>query len=166
MIHPDFERQMNALMFVTIAFLMLCCLPHPAYSQTRSPRLTGNVVEDVKAAVAAPAQQDQKSLIDKLLSVTIPDWQYAAAMARAANTTASTARAECYAAAADIAKNAAGDNLKGDEGQPLVKPSPDIITKFEQLAEIADNLASNSPLQVKCASIWTSLVQRLTPFHP
>ena len=93
-----------------------------------------------RTAPANPPPQDVASAIQ---AASLPDLDYAIALATAANTLQSKVRLQCYQAIrAAIAPS----------GAPTAPPpNPDLVTKVEQFAELVDGLQPTSPVFVNCA---------------
>lgn len=147
-----------------VAFALSFLVAGGAQAQTRRPAVTGNIVNDIKTDIAggvapgAPGQlltgnpeKDLQALWQKIVSSSLTDLNYAAAMAANANTTTSTVRLQCLKAIIQLNEQASGANLKNADGSPMVKPDPHLFTDVESLAEIIDNLSPQGPLFVSCA---------------
>jgi hypothetical protein len=111
----------------------------PAGLNTKPPLITGNV------------EKDLQGLWDKIVASSIADLNYAAAMAKNANTQTSGIRLQCINAIIALNQQASGANLKNADGTPMVKPDPHVFTDVESLAEVVDNLSPQGPLFVNCA---------------
>lgn len=144
---------------ITVAVLAgsLFAFSGDARAQTR-PKLTGNIAADIANATAKPGvaltgniQQDLQALWQKIVTSSLADLNYAAAMAASANTTTSAIRLQCVKAIIQLNEQASGVNLKNADGTPMVKPDPHLFTDVESLAEIIDNLSPQGPLFVSCA---------------
>lgn len=139
--------------FVASAFLAT------GQAQAQTPRLTGNIAKDIAAATGKPnaplltgnIEKDMQALWQKIVSSSLTDLNYAAAMAASANTTTSTVRLQCIKAIITLNEQASGVNLKNPDGTPMIKPDPHLFTDVESLAEIIDNLSPQGPLFVNCA---------------
>lgn len=163
MINTPIAPVAKAAIFLAVA-LALLSFPGGAQAQTRRPAVTGNIVNDIKTDIAggvapgAPGQlltgnpeKDLQALWQKIVSSSLVDLNYAAAMAANANTTTSTVRLQCLKAIIQLNEQASGANLKNADGSPMVKPDPHLFTDVESLAEIIDNLSPQGPLFVSCA---------------
>lgn len=135
----------------------LLAIPQSAFAQTR-PKLTGNIAADIASATTKPGvaltgniQQDLQALWQKIVTSSLADLNYAAAMAASANTTTSAIRLQCVKAIIQLNEQASGANLKNADGTPMVKPDPHLFSDVESLAEIIDNLSPQGPLFVSCA---------------
>jgi hypothetical protein len=117
--------------------------------------LTGNIVNDLGLAkpplITGNVEKDLQGLWDKIVASSIADLNYAAAMARSANTQTSGIRLQCINAIIALNQQASGANLKNADGTPMVKPDPHVFTDVESLAEVVDNLSPQGPLFVNCA---------------
>lgn len=140
-----------------IGFALSFLLTGNAHAQSR-PKLTGNIAADIAAATTKPGvaltgniQQDLQALWQKIVTSSLADLNYAAAMAASANTTTSAIRLQCVKAIIQLNEQASGANLKNADGTPMVKPDPHLFSDVESLAEIIDNLSPQGPLFVSCA---------------
>lgn len=142
---------------VLVAFMLSVLIAPSAFAQSR-PKLTGNIAADIANATTKPGvaltgnvQQDLQALWQKIVTSSLADLNYAAAMAASANTTTSAIRLQCVKAIIQLNEQASGANLKNADGSPMVKPDPHLFTDVESLAEIIDNLSPQGPLFVSCA---------------
>lgn len=144
---------------VIIAIALLWVGPVLAQTPTlpKLKPLTGNLSNDLGITTAKPplitgnVQKDLQGLWDKLIAASIADLNYAAAMAKSANTQTSTIRLQCLNAIIALNQQASGTNLKNPDGSPMMKPDPHVFTDVESLAEVVDNLSPQGPLFVNCA---------------
>ena len=143
-----------------IAFALSFLVAVPAMAQVKLVKPTGNIANDIAAATGQPAkpplltgnvEKDLQALWQKIVSASLADLNYAAAMASNANTTTSAVRLQCLKAIITLNEQASGANLKNADGTPMAKPDPHLFTDVESLAEIIDNLAPQGPLFVSCA---------------
>ncbi len=92
-------------------------------------------------------------LAKKIAALTLPDLDYASAMAKAAGTPGGILRATCWQALITANTQLQGTALKNPDGTPMTMPaSPHVFTDVEQLAEIVDSLQPNGPLVSGCAA--------------
>lgn len=119
------------------------------------PRLTGNLGNDLGITkpplLTGNVEKDLQALWDKIVASSIADLNYAAAMAKNANTQTSGIRLQCINAIITLNQQASGANLKNADGTPMIKPDPHVFTDVESLAEVIDNLSPQGPLFVNCA---------------
>jgi hypothetical protein len=151
-----------------IAFALSLFVPHGAFAQARRlapPAVTGDLKKDLNtdaqnlglippSLIVQPTgnvSADLQTLWNKIVSSSLTDLNYAAAMAASANTTTSTVRLQCLKAIIQLNEQASGTNLKNADGSPMVKPDPHVFTDVESLAEVIDNLSPQGPLFVSCA---------------
>jgi hypothetical protein len=142
-----------------LALLVMGTLAMPGDARAQAPKLTGNIARDIATATGKPnaplltgnIEKDMQALWQKIVSSSLTDLNYAAAMAASANTTTSTVRLQCIKAIITLNEQASGANLKNPDGTPMVKPDPHLFTDVEGLAEIIDNLSPQGPLFVNCA---------------
>jgi hypothetical protein len=139
---------------LALAFL-LCAMAAPAYAQTRKP-LTGDPIRDIgnaingqKEAVQTRASQGELDLVDKLQKLSLPDFQYALALAKATNNVVSV---PCWQAWVDLL-TAQQTGVKDAAGQPMTVPDPHVITDVERLSELLANLRPDSPISTSCAAL-------------
>jgi hypothetical protein len=142
---------------ILLAILVLAAFPHSASAQVKLRAPTGNLANDLGITQAKPplitgnAEKDLQALWDKIVASSIDDLNYAAAMAKNANTQTSAIRLQCINAIITLNQQASGANLKNADGTPMTKPDPHIFTDVESLAEVVDNLSPQGPLFVNCA---------------
>jgi hypothetical protein len=148
----------KAAAVILVALLLSVLIAPSAFAQTPRPKLTGNIAADIAAATTKPGvaltgniQQDLQALWQTIVTSSLADLNYAAAMAASANTTTSAIRLQCVKAIIQLNEQASGVNLKNADGTPMVKPDPHLFTDVESLAEIIDNLSPQGPLFVSCA---------------
>jgi hypothetical protein len=140
-----------------IAFLLSAFLVPAAFAQglPKLKPLTGNIVNDLGLTkpplITGNVEKDLQGLWDKIVASSIADLNYAAAMAKNANTQTSGIRLQCINAIIALNQQASGANLKNADGTPMTKPDPHVFTDVESLAEVIDNLSPQGPLFVNCA---------------
>lgn len=147
---------------------MLLMLPIAAHAQgprqrPAAPVITGHPIDDIKTDLglqSAPAgavkltgniEKDSMAVWQKIIASSLDDLNYAAAMAKNANTATSLTRLQCVNAMIVLVKQSSGTDLKNADGTPMVKPDPHLITDVESLAEVIDNLSPQGPLFVACS---------------
>lgn len=146
---------MKKIIIVALAL----CFAGSAFAQNpiKLKPLTGNLGDDLGITQAKPkmitgnVEKDLQGLWDKIVASSIADLNYAAAMAKSANTQTSGIRLQCINAIIVLNQQASGANLKNADGTPMVKPDPHVFTDVESLAEVIDNLSPQGPLFVNCA---------------
>jgi hypothetical protein len=92
-----------------------------------------------------------QALWQKIVASSLTDLNYAAAMAKQANTATSQVRLQCINAIITLNEQASGTNLKNADGTAMAKPDPHLFTDVESLAEVVDNLSPQGPLFVGCS---------------
>ncbi len=97
------------------------------------------------------ASADMQALWQKIVASSLADLNYAAAMAKQANTATSQVRLQCLNAIITLNEQASGASLKNADGTPMAKPDPHLFTDVESLAEVVDNLSPQGPLFVGCS---------------
>lgn len=161
---PPAARTAPLLALVIGASLMLAMLAQPALAQKRGvelpplPRLPDIARQN---DVNAPGRQlpgaelpdlKPEDVWQKIISSSLADLRYAAAMATAANTNGSKVRLQCINALIDANVQASGANLpKNPDGTAMQMPDPSLVTHIEIMAEIVDNLSPQGPLFTSCA---------------
>lgn len=140
----------------------------PAVKRT-APALTGNPVADVQNAIKGNANSTTSSaalspdqLWQKIINANVLDLTYAKALADNVQSAGSKLRSACYGAILTTVQQANGINLKDGSGNALTQPDPHIISDFEKLAQIADNLQATSPLMAACSPVATAVKQDVT----
>jgi len=136
-----------------------------AHAQTK-PRLTGNIVEDIKNAQqpAGPTTRLTGNVINDLLGALdaklLPDLQYALALA---NASGSKVTAPCYTAWIAIiqTRQNAGKNPDGTE---LPMPDPHIVTDFEKMVELRNALQPESDFMIKCSPVASMVKKDIAGF--
>jgi hypothetical protein len=113
-----------------------------------APRLTGNPIKDF-GSNQATVNEDATDLVGKLGKLSLPDFQYALAMATATNNVVSK---PCWQAWVDLL-TAQQKALIGPDGQTLIEPDPHLITNVERLSELLANLRPDSPISTSCAAL-------------
>jgi hypothetical protein len=88
---------------------------------------------------------------DKIVNASLPDLQYASALAASAGTPSAAVRKQCWDALIAANKTASGTGLKDANGNALTKPDQHLFVDVEQLAQVIDNLAPTGPLFTACA---------------
>jgi hypothetical protein len=88
---------------------------------------------------------------DKIVNASLPDLQYASALAASAGTPSAAVRKQCWDALIAANKTASGIGLKDANGNALTKPDQHLFVDVEQLAEVIDNLAPTGPISTACA---------------
>jgi hypothetical protein len=83
---------------------------------------------------------------DKIVNASLPDLQYASALAASAGTPSAAVRKQCWDALIAANKIASGTGLKDANGNALTKPDPHLFADVEQLAQVIDNLAPTGPI--------------------
>jgi hypothetical protein len=101
---------------------------------------------------------------NEIVSATQADLNYAEALAVNVNSPGSKLRATCYAALITANQQANGMTLKNADGTPMVAPNPAVISKFEQAAELVDNLQATAPVMSACAAAANAVAQSTTQF--
>ena len=99
----------------------------------------------------ATSQPVELYIWDKIVNASLPDLQYASALAASAGTPGAGVRKQCWDALIAANKIASGTGLKDAGGNALTKPDPHLFADVEQLAEVIDNLAPTGPLFTACA---------------
>ena len=99
----------------------------------------------------AASQPVELYIWDKIVNASLPDLQYASALAASAGTPAAGVRKQCWDALITANKTASGTGLKDANGNALTKPDQHLFVDVEQLAEVIDNLAPTGPLFTACA---------------
>lgn len=127
--------------------------PHP-------PQITGDIVADTKANFGA--EGGAEGLWQKIVTASLDDLRYAKALADNTGTTGGKMRSACYGALITANQQANGIGLKDSAGAAITKPDPALVTNFEQIAEVADNLQPTSPLIVACAPVANAVKQSVT----
>jgi hypothetical protein len=132
------------------------------------PAVTGNIPNDIatdlkggvpagtKPSIAGvtltgDVQKDAEALWQKIASASSADLTYSAAMAKAANTSASQVRYQCWEALITANQQANGVGLKNPDGSPMPKPDPHLFTDVETAAEVIDNLSPQGALYTSCS---------------
>lgn len=105
-----------------------------------------------------------QTIWSEIVSATQADLTYAEALATNVNSPGGKLRATCYAAIITANSQANGMTLKNADGSPMVAPSPDVISKFEQGAELVDNLQATAPVMSACAAAANAIGQSTTQF--
>jgi hypothetical protein len=145
---------------VLLFAVVLGCVAFAGNASAQAPKLrplTGNIGNDlgitkpVAPMITGNVEKDLQALWDKIVASSIADLNYAAAMAKSANTQTSGIRLQCINAIITLNQQASGANLKNPDGTPMVKPDPHLFTDVESLAEVIDNLSPQGPLFVNCA---------------
>lgn len=137
-----------------IAFLPLALLANSGSANAAEQRKLNLPIDPLHlngTPVTGDVSTDMQALWQKIVSSSITDLNYAAAMAASANTTTSGVRLQCLKAIIQLNQQASGANLKNPDGSPMVKPDPHLFTDVEGLAEVVDNLSPQGPLFVSCA---------------
>lgn len=137
-----------------IAFLPLVLLANSGSANAAEQRRLNLPIDPLHlngTPVTGDVSTDMQALWQKIVSSSITDLNYAAAMAASANTTTSGVRLQCLKAIIQLNQQASGANLKNPDGSPMVKPDPHLFTDVEGLAEVVDNLSPQGPLFVSCA---------------
>lgn len=160
----SFTPTIVKVLLVAFALSFLVASNQAQAAEVRRPAITGNIAADIKTDLAggvapgAPGQlltgnpeKDMQALWKKITSASITDLNYAAAMAKNANTTTSGVRLQCLAAIIQLNQQASGAALKNPDGSAMTRPDPSLFTDVESLAEIIDNLSPQGPLFVSCA---------------
>lgn len=146
-----------------IVILFLISAFEPSFAQIRKPQVTGDIVADTKANLnvtkssASVATLTPDQLWQKIVAASAADLAYAKALSDNVKSVGSGLRSNCYGAIITANEQANGVNLKDLSGNALTKPDPALVTLFEQVAEIADNLQPTSPLMVACAPAANAL---------
>jgi hypothetical protein len=120
--------------------------------------LTGDPIKDIRTAIHG-AESSAESLWQKIVNAKLADLEYAKALADNTATAGGKMRSACYGALIAANQQANGVGLKDAAGNPLARPDPSMITGFEQIAEVADNLQPTSPLIVACAPVANAIKQ-------
>jgi hypothetical protein len=158
---------------VLAAWLVLFVAPAEAEQRLRPPQITGDIVADTKAnlaavktatGTAASALLTPDELWMKIQSASVNDLTYAKALADSIGSPGAKLRSTCYAAWITVIDQAQGTGLKDAKGDALTRPDPALFTTFEQLADVADNLQPTSPFMVACAPAWTALKMTAAQF--
>lgn len=87
--------------------------------------------------------------IEKLANLSLPDFQYAAALADASG---NKITAPCWHAWVDLISKQQ-QQLKGPDGQPMTQPDPHLFTDVEKFSELVQSLQQGGPIQVGCAAL-------------
>lgn len=154
----EFPLGPKAVPVILLALILgAMAFPGTAHAQVKLHAPTGNLANDLGITTAKPpmitgnAEKDLQALWDKIVASSIADLNYAAAMAKNANTQTSGIRLQCINAIITLNQQASGANLKNADGTPMTKPDPHVFTDVESLAEVIDNLSPQGPLFVNCA---------------
>ncbi len=153
----------RAIIFACLAVL----ISTSAYAQTKKPQLPFDPLH-LNQVAASDAQVDANldQLWQKIVSATQADLTYAKALADNVASPGSKLRSACYGALLLANQQANGTTLVDATGKPLVAPNPDAISKFEQAAELVDNLQPTAPVMAACApaanAVKQSVAQLLT----
>jgi hypothetical protein len=99
----------------------------------------------------AASQPVELYIWEKIVNASLPDLQYASALAGSAGTPGAGVRKQCWDALIAANKTASGAGLKDSNGNALTKPDQHLFVDVEQLAEVIDNLAPTGPLFTACA---------------
>lgn len=146
--------------------LMLLITPIGDLEVAHAQGLTGNVVQDTKKLVAKLSGKPSTDPLDKfwnnLMAVSLDDLQYAKAIADAAGTQGSAVRSKCWASWITLIENQSGANATV-EGTTTPN-NPNLFTKFERAAQVADALQPNSAFMVACAPVASGLKLQVTSF--
>ena len=105
-----------------------------------------------------------QTIWNEIVSATQADLTYAKAMADNVASPGSKLRSTCYAALITANAQANGMTLKNADGTPMVAPTPAAISKFEQAAELIDNLQATAPVMSACAAAANAVAQSTTQF--
>jgi hypothetical protein len=116
-----------------VAYVMAALLIVPA-----------NAAQKIMPKETVRVQLTPEAIAKEIQASAVPDLTYAIALASAAGTLQSKVRSECYTAILGAISPPGAAKL----GAP---PSPDLVTKVEQLAELVDALQPTSPVFVNCA---------------
>jgi hypothetical protein len=99
----------------------------------------------------ASGQPVELFIWDKIVNASLPDLQYASALAASAGTPGAAVRKQCWDALIAANKTASGTGLKDANGNALTKPDTHLFVDIEQLAEVIDNLAPTGTISTACA---------------
>ena len=160
--------------------LVLLLLTTPALAQTRVIRDTTPTTTNVTipcdplhllpgcASVVTGGGSNITSgegdLWQRILAVTLPDLQYAKALADASGTPGAKLRSQCLEALITTVQQANGANLKNPDGTPMPMPTPHVVSSIEQAAEVIDNLQATSPIISSCAAAANAASVQTTQF--
>ena len=144
-----------------VAFFLIIGLSG-AFAQVQRPRpaLTGNPIEDIKAATAPSIagvkltgnlHQDALAIRAAIDKAVMADLTYASLMAAHTNTTSSLVRKQCVDALIALKIQLDGTDLKDAQGNLIPKPDPALVSGVEGVAEIIDALSTTGPLFTNCA---------------
>jgi hypothetical protein len=154
----EFALGPKAVPVILLALILgAMAFPGTAHAQVKLHAPTGNLANDLGITQAKPpmitgnAEKDLQALWDKIVASSIDDLNYAAAMAKNANTQTSAVRLQCINAIIALNQQASGASLKNADGTKMAKPDPHVFTDVESLAEVIDNLSPQGPLFVNCA---------------
>jgi hypothetical protein len=111
-----------------------------------------NLLPGCHVSGSGPTSQPVELYIwDKIVNASLPDLQYASALAASAGTPGAGVRKQCWDALIVANKTASGTGLKDANGNALTKPDAHLFADVEQLAQVIDNLAPTGPLFTACA---------------
>lgn len=140
-------------------------LPTPAPGIPCDPlHLIPGCVGGSSTPVTQQVNTNLSALWTKIVSAKQADLQYALALAQNVNSPGSNLRATCYQALIKANQQANGTTLKNPDGTPMTAPSPDVISQFEQAAELVDNLQATAPVMSACAAAANAIGQSTTQF--
>lgn len=150
----------------TVGIIALMLFGIRPVDASAAPKLTGNVVTDVKNALGGTSASSDPftALWDNLQSASLTDLQYAKAIADNAGTSGAKARSACWGAWIGLIQQQQGATatLNGKALGPA--PSASLFTKFEQTSQIVDALQTNSPFMIACAPVAEATKLNLTSF--
>lgn len=112
----------------------------------------------------ATSSANLQTIWNEIVSATQADLTYAKAMADNVASPGSKLRSTCYAALITANAQANGMTLKNADGTPMIAPTPAAISKFEQAAELIDNLQATAPVMSACAAAANAVAQSTTQF--
>jgi hypothetical protein len=144
---PPVPRAPIIILVIAGAALLALLLPGTASAQ--APRLTGNPVRDFAPQTSNATRQSELDLVGKLGQLSLPDFQYALALATATKNVVSI---PCWQAWVDLL-TAQQKGVVGPDGVVLVEPDPHLITNIERMSELLANLRPDSPISTSCAAL-------------
>ncbi len=138
---------------VAVAAVSILAWGEPAGAQSRPFVPTGNLPKDIGNAVSGRDQpattRGIDDLVSKLDTLSLPDFEFALAQAKATNNEVTQ---PCWEAWVTLIKARQAAAL-GADGQPLPLPDPHIITGIERISELLAILRPDSKISLACVQI-------------